>query len=1204
MRSLWDNLLVRFSVISLVVLATVAVSISLFVSDRMKSDAIDQVIDHAAFDTHVMALGALEPADFEGLMAGERLNEFDRWLRATLLTDVTAMVKVWSVDGPLIYSSYPSDIEEDPMHEPHLPTALRGEVAAHMHLADKSSPGNARGNDLIEVYAPVVFPGNPEVLGATEIYQYYAPTAQRINEMKAWVFLITGIGFVILYGALVAVVWGASRTISRQRSALVEANVELESRVEARTEENTRLYREREAAAAEKAVVDEVASIVTSTLDIDQVYEKFAAEMRKLVDFDRVTITLVDHDAGTFTPKYVAGAHLAGREVDIVVPLEGTMTERLLRTGQPVLRADLQAYGRYAGDSDRLQAGMRSELMVPLFGKGRITGGLALLSSHVAAYGPREQAVLERLADQIAPAVENAQLYELLRRSEATNRAFVEAIPDAMFRLTGDGTLLDFTARKGFLGLPAKFLGGNLSEVVSPELNEDAMDAISRALQTGETQIHQYNLTVRGEVRNCEARVVASGLNEVVIIARDETERRRAEEALRRLAEETTTITEIGRIINTTLDIDQVYEEFAAEVKKLVDFDRAAINVLEPDAGFFNVSYLSGVHYDEQEGTRRVALEGTITERVLRTGLPLLRGDIAAGDAFPHDSERLQSGLRSSLSVPLFNKGSVTGTLMVYSRRVGAYGPREQGILERLADQIAPAVENARLYESLLQSEATNRAFVRAIPDIMYRVRRDGTILDYTREKREFLLDPSRELAGRTVNEVLPPEVAQPYTQSIEGALRTGEIQTIEYQLTIRGEARDREARFVANGPDEALITVRDVTERRRLEGQLLQAQKMEVVGQLAGGVAHDFNNLLTPILGFSALGMNELSPDHPAGGYFEEVQGAAERGADLVRRLLTFARRQDTNPRAVNPNDVVLNTERMLHRLIGENIELVCPPAPELGTVKIDPGQVEQVLVNMAINARDAMPRGGRLTIETANVILDTDSAAEFPGLAPGRYVTLSISDTGTGMDEEVRSHLFEPFFTTKEVGKGTGLGLAVCYGIVKQSGGDIGVRSEPGLGTTFDIYLPRTDAVATSVAEGRAPVEMPTGTETVLLVEDEPSVRGLATLVLRRQGYTVLDAANGAEALRVARDHPGDEIGLLLTDVVMPHMSGKELAGHLQPLMPGLKVLMTSGFPDEAAVPGQGWNPGISFIPKPFTPAELARRVREVLDTPGPGS
>jgi CheY-like chemotaxis protein len=328
------------------------------------------------------------------------------------------------------------------------------------------------------------------------------------------------------------------------------------------------------------------------------------------------------------------------------------------------------------------------------------------------------------------------------------------------------------------------------------------------------------------------------------------------------------------------------------------------------------------------------------------------------------------------------------------------------------------------------------------------------------------------------------------------------------------------------------------------------------------------------------------------------EIARAAERAAGLTRQLLAFARKQIIEPQVVDLNQLTLEMDALLRRLLGEDIELVTLPAPDLGSVRADPGQIEQVLVNLAVNARDAMPEGGKLTIETQNVELDREYARRHVNVSPGRYVMIAISDTGVGMDEQTRDRAFEPFFTTKEQGRGTGLGLAMCYGIVNQHGGHIWVYSEPGHGTVFKIYLPRVDDPARQLPPVAEAGDLPRGDETILLVEDEPAVRALAARVLRGQGYTVFEAGQGAEALAIARAQPRGTIDLLLTDVVMPAMSGKALADALQAELLGLKVLFISGYTDNAIVHHGRLDPGVAFLPKPFSPAALARRVREVLD------
>jgi signal transduction histidine kinase len=396
---------------------------------------------------------------------------------------------------------------------------------------------------------------------------------------------------------------------------------------------------------------------------------------------------------------------------------------------------------------------------------------------------------------------------------------------------------------------------------------------------------------------------------------------------------------------------------------------------------------------------------------------------------------------------------------------------------------------------------------------------------------------------------------------------------------------------------------IQDITERKlaeeqmnNLQEQLRQSQKLEAIGQLAGGIAHDFNNLLTIIKGYGQLSLIDLKESDPLWGNIQEIQSAAQKATNLTRQLLAFSRRQILDPKVLNLNALLQDLDKMLHRIIGEHIELATLLTDDLGKVKIDPGQFEQMVLNLALNARDAMPSGGNLTIETANVELDEEYAHAHISVTPGRYVMLSITDSGVGIQQEIKEKIFEPFFTTKE--KGTGLGLSTVYGIVKQSGGNIWVYSEAGHGTIFKIYLPRVEEEL-DILRGRKETDsLPRGSETVLLVEDEQSVRSLANRILRLQGYTLLEAANGEEALRVAQEHAGEKIHLLFTDVVMPHLGGKELADQLKVLRPDIKVLYTSGYTDNAIVHQGVLEPGTYILQKPFSPQSLSQKVREVLD------
>ncbi|MFH1742854.1 MAG: response regulator [bacterium] len=389
----------------------------------------------------------------------------------------------------------------------------------------------------------------------------------------------------------------------------------------------------------------------------------------------------------------------------------------------------------------------------------------------------------------------------------------------------------------------------------------------------------------------------------------------------------------------------------------------------------------------------------------------------------------------------------------------------------------------------------------------------------------------------------------------------------------------------------------RDITEQKKLEQQLIQAQKMEAVGRLAGGIAHDFNNVLMVVTGYSEFVLRKLREDDPMREDVEEIKKAGERAATLTRQLLAFSRRQVLQPETLNLNTLIADMDKMLRHLIGEDIEVLTTLCPDLGQVKVDPGQIEQVIMNLAINARDAMPQGGKIIMETANVDLDEDYTRGHAGASPGPHVMLALSDTGCGMDAETRERVFEPFFTTKEKGKGTGLGLSTVYGIVKQSGGCIYLYSEPGKGATFKIYLPRVEEATESAKPKRTSTGSYRGTETILLVEDEEVVRNLVSRMLKEHGYTVLEASSGSEALQMCARREGP-IHLLVTDVVMPGMSGRDLSERLSSERPEIKVLYMSGYTDNAIVQHGVLEEGVHFLQKPIMPEALARKVREVLD------
>ena len=420
--------------------------------------------------------------------------------------------------------------------------------------------------------------------------------------------------------------------------------------------------------------------------------------------------------------------------------------------------------------------------------------------------------------------------------------------------------------------------------------------------------------------------------------------------------------------------------------------------------------------------------------------------------------------------------------------------------------------------------------------------------------------------------------------------------------VRLDGVARNVEltaARTMYRGRAAAQVVARDISERKQLEARVLHSEKLESIGRVAGGVAHDFNNLLTGILGYAQVGASAAPPGEGlVSTSFQEIQRGAERASHLAQQLLDFSRRQAIRPTVISLGDLVIDMDRMLRRVIGEHIVLETIPGAGPDLVRVDPGQMEQVLVNLIVNARDAMPEGGRLTVETANVIKADVGAPGHDGPRPGEYVVLVVADNGQGMTDDVKDHLFEPYFTTKEAGMGTGLGLSTCHGIVAQNGGHIELDSEPGRGTEVRVYLPRVEEVAVATSQEEQRGDMPKGSETVLLVEDEELVRAATARVLRGHGYQVIEAANGVEALKVAREHAGERIDILLADVVMPEMGGLEVAARLKSKTPELKVLFTTGYPDETLARAGALRSDIELVRKPMIPSALTRRLREVLD------
>jgi PAS domain S-box-containing protein len=573
-----------------------------------------------------------------------------------------------------------------------------------------------------------------------------------------------------------------------------------------------------------------------------------------------------------------------------------------------------------------------------------------------------------------------------------------------------------------------------------------------------------------------------------------------------------------------------------------------------------------------------------------------------------------QSGSMSAswLGVPLKTSSRTVGVLVVqHYEDEGAYTQRDVDFLSSVGGQIALAIERKRGEEARKNQRAFLRQVIDLNPSFIFAKDREGRFTLVNQAVAEAYGTTVEGLIGKTDADFNPneEEVDRFRRDDLEVIDKNSEKFIPEECITdASGNVRWLQTiKRPIISPDgtvmQMLGVATDITQRKRAEEalneseeMLRQAQKMESIGTLAGGIAHDFNNLMTAVNGYSELVLRKLSDNDPLRSKVEEIKKAGERAASLTRQLLAFSRKQMLKPVVLDLNTVITGMGRMLPRLIGEDVDLLFELQVDLGQVKADPGQMEQVLMNLVVNARDAMPAGGRLTVKTENVEFTGRSVKRRMVVQPGSYVVLSVTDDGVGMNAETQGRIFEPFFTTKELGKGTGLGLSTVYGIVKQSEGSIWVYSEPGKGTSFKIYLPRVNDVSATAEEKEQAQTAPTGHETVLLVEDEDMVRDLAQEILEQYGYSVLTAPNGTEGLRVCREFP-DKIDLVLTDVIMPQMSGRELVENILAIHPETRVLYMSGFTDDAVVRHGVLAEDMCFIQKPFSPEGLATKVREVL-------
>jgi PAS domain S-box-containing protein len=1009
---------------------------------------------------------------------------------------------------------------------------------------------------------------------------------------------------------------------------------------------------------------------IASSSDLDYILDVVSQEMINLLGVEGCAIFRWNQDKGTISllvERGPDGKRALAVPADIYFLADAPLINRVLidRCAQQISLSQAKAD---PAELTRMQeAKIKSLLVLPMECYGQLVGVVQVVEGQgERVFTIPEIALAQLLANQTASAIENARLYQVDR----SHRQELEIVQNVSLSLTASLELSDvfdailsaalelvaaedahiFLYDAGRLTFGAMMTpAGRQEQPISdprphgltytvarqgepfmiPDMAKHPLYAdsppnwhgaiIGMPLKIGERVVgvmntfcsHPYTFS-EGEIRALHllADQAAIAIENARLYA--ETQQR---------AQQLAVLHELDQAVSASLHLADIYHTCARHAARIINFDHISINLLEDDE--IRVNYVT-----DREGTltsakSKLPLKSSAAGWVITQGQPLLRHNVAADSRFVEDEQLVKADIQSGMVIPLRYKRQIIGAWSIGSRKRSAYTPDDLELAQAIADQLANAIENARLYKQARQeiterkqaeaalraSEERFRQVISSISDWIYmtRINEDGsrinlylsshveTLTGYPYEK--FMADWNFWPSG-----IIHPEDRTAAAEQ-SARLAIGQSSEMEYRL-IRADGeiiwvRDS-ARVESEGDKAKMIygVVSDITQRKQLEEQFHQSQKMEAIGRLAGGVAHDFNNLLTVINGYSELLLyRHLEGTSPLRRYIEEIRKAGERAASLTGQLLAFSRKQVLQPQIIDLNTVVADMDKLLRRLIGEDIDLVTAPGAESGSVKADPGQIEQVIMNLVVNARDAMPHGGNLTVGTANVTLDETHTRGIVGLEPGPHVVLMVKDTGSGMDPEVMSHIFEPFFTTKEKQKGTGLGLATVYGIVTQSGGYIDVSSKIGAGTTFKVYLPQVDQQV-ELSKPEQSTEAPHGQETILLVEDEDLVRDLTRTVLLEHGYRVLEASGGSQALSISEEYQSS-IDLLATDVVMPHMSGRELAERLLLLRPNIKILYMSGYTDDTIVHHGLADPSITFLQKPFTPAELAHKVREVLDS-----
>ncbi len=978
--------------------------------------------------------------------------------------------------------------------------------------------------------------------------------------------------------------------------------------------QNARLFKETSRRVEQLSTLHQIGIALTSALELEDVLNTLYDETRRIVDVGAFYVALYDQETGRIDFPLLTGITGPGYIAPLDIHERPGITGYIIQSGQPLYVPDT----RLAMEQDSalgmiplIDLPARSYIGVPLVRRDEVIGVLSVQSYEPRAYTKADVELLTTIASQATIAIENARLFRILEQGKREWETSFDAMQDGVALVDQAGQVL--RANLAFAHLVRKpfqqIIGRRYTDLLvsmTCTLDHCRLESSAQDEQPA-VCLHKYD----HHTFEVQATPVPSAHDaapehpaSLIYTIRDVSERKRAEEEIRQRNRELALLNRVIATCASRHEIDAILRTVCRQLGRVLGTSRTEAHLLDPDGGQSFVVVAEHLSPGEESalGTSLSAPQTRIVRRLLWQEGTLSVDDLQADPRRNRVCEALfRPGSASLLIVPLTVEGVIVGSLNLAAREASAFGSVEVDLVNRAADQVSGALARTRLEEtqrrlSTAVEQAAEGILITDTEGLIVYV--NPALERITGGKREALIGTTPDKLGNVEYKVYREmwrvlQHGQVWKGRMAGKRPDGSPFIVDSTVTpVRNQAGE-----IVNH----VATLHDVTREVELEEQFQQSQKMEALGRLAGGIAHDFNNLLTVIQISVRLLERSLRREDPLWEHVQRIVETSERATALNKQLLSFSRHQVVKAEVLNLNRIVADLSRMLQRIIGEDIELVTNLADDLWPIRADPVQMDQVLMNLVVNARDAMPDGGAVTIETANAVLDEAYAARHVDASAGKYVRLSIRDTGMGMDSEVQAHLFEPFFTTKEQDRGTGLGLATVFGIVKQSKGHIEVQSEMGKGTKFDIYLPRAQKSAAPVSTPPAATERPQlaeGVETILIAEDEQAVRELTAQILKDQGYNVLVAGNGADALRVSQQYNGD-IHLLLTDVIMPQMNGQELAEQLRVTRPEIRVLFMSGYTGDAIAQRSALAPGTApFIVKPLTLEKLTGKVRAVLD------